>query len=694
MKCNEANDPENGWKVGITRQDGKARVGDEVRFGCNIGYKLKGNEMLTCSNSGQWSPSSRQPECDLIDCGVPETVENALPFSADSKFSYNETITYNCREGYVLKGNKFRECKANGKWSGVAPECEAIECDKLVEPLNGVLSVSNNGRWPSVARYSCLDGYETKDRTSRVCLATGKWINTIPECRGITCAPIPVLANGLFLVSNKGVYPSEVKYKCDAGFSLANGSSTRSCSHNGDWVGNAPICAGSTCVLPALKAGTNIIVEVHDGSTKIYEAKSEELPDGMKKTFLRSFDNYINVTLFTADVVATYSCQDGYRLADGMSKERRCLRNGSWSAPMPICVVDEIESLKNRTTMTIIVLTCITVVALAVTMYGDSSQICKSKKVTPVEVIAMRDEITGEVVVRPVSSLPPDWIASHELPVAPRERWQSAIHRVIQARNAFPLAHDVTHQFGRGQRVSDDISNCIQMAHVHQNEIPVINYDTAYTGEIQDANQSVEEIDENSDQEGGEPVIHLGEQNSDDQGEVDEILRDDQRGNRRNDVEEERQEDSEEKHPDREDDGDGPFTLSGTPARRKRKRRKRHHSTSDRLVTVHLQPGPMFVRISRISEGHEITDFRPESQGGSPLERAGVLCGAKIIKVNDSAVTDIQFEDLMRLLGMCETKERTLVVENPASTTLTSESSQVVAEIEEIEGDTDEEIAI
>ena len=38
-------------------------------------------------------------------------------------YMYGDKIFYHCNEGYDLKGNSQRICKADGKWSGVTPFC-------------------------------------------------------------------------------------------------------------------------------------------------------------------------------------------------------------------------------------------------------------------------------------------------------------------------------------------------------------------------------------------------------------------------------------------------------------------------------------------------------------------------------------------------------------------------------------------
>lgn len=43
---------------------------------------------------------------------------------------YGKTCYHSCDGGYDLKGNKERECLANGTWSGTEPMCEEVHPGK------------------------------------------------------------------------------------------------------------------------------------------------------------------------------------------------------------------------------------------------------------------------------------------------------------------------------------------------------------------------------------------------------------------------------------------------------------------------------------------------------------------------------------------------------------------------------------
>lgn len=57
------------------------------------------------------------------DCGAPGEINNGWR-DPGYRFTYPTRVTYHCNEGYEMRGKGYRECEANGEWSGVLPSCE------------------------------------------------------------------------------------------------------------------------------------------------------------------------------------------------------------------------------------------------------------------------------------------------------------------------------------------------------------------------------------------------------------------------------------------------------------------------------------------------------------------------------------------------------------------------------------------
>lgn len=75
----------------------------------------------------------------VITCSSPPQISNGKHDGEGvEKFVYNATVTYSCDPGFQLVGNGSIHCtsrdKANGVWSGAAPECKGdFICIQYVE---------------------------------------------------------------------------------------------------------------------------------------------------------------------------------------------------------------------------------------------------------------------------------------------------------------------------------------------------------------------------------------------------------------------------------------------------------------------------------------------------------------------------------------------------------------------------------
>ena len=54
-------------------------------------------------------------------CGDPGSPANG--FRVGSEFTYGAKVIFDCNPGFKLRGSIFRECQADGTWSGTAASC-------------------------------------------------------------------------------------------------------------------------------------------------------------------------------------------------------------------------------------------------------------------------------------------------------------------------------------------------------------------------------------------------------------------------------------------------------------------------------------------------------------------------------------------------------------------------------------------
>lgn len=163
--------------------------------------------------------------------------------------TYPSTATYNCNTGYRLEpANVARTCGTNGQWSGTAPTCVGVDCPVLTGNTLFTVSTTNLNRNPSVATYSCAQGYATSGSRTQNCGNSGVWDGSVPTCDGVLCVHETTSAP-LIVTRPNGVvnYPTGgASYSCSPGFTLV-GSSSRTCNALGKMDGTVPTCEPTFC---------------------------------------------------------------------------------------------------------------------------------------------------------------------------------------------------------------------------------------------------------------------------------------------------------------------------------------------------------------------------------------------------------------------------------------------------------------
>ncbi|XP_053396751.1 sushi, von Willebrand factor type A, EGF and pentraxin domain-containing protein 1-like isoform X2 [Mercenaria mercenaria] len=188
-----------------TLNNGYIYYGDGTTFGaasvfvCNTGYRLNGLSSAVCMASGQWSRPI--PECELVDCGLPRyTVYGFIsdpPANSIIATTFNSVITYECNDGFLLKGHKSRRCLSSGVWSGHIPLCVQVlgtkpePCINDIDDRGTVWEITPPGM---VSTKPCLDGFQGV--ISRNCTALGQWLLPTYNCVRETLDEITKLVEG------------------------------------------------------------------------------------------------------------------------------------------------------------------------------------------------------------------------------------------------------------------------------------------------------------------------------------------------------------------------------------------------------------------------------------------------------------------------------------------------------------------
>ncbi|XDB58364.1 hypothetical protein AB1E18_011777 [Capra hircus] len=345
---------------------------DTVVFACIFGFTMKGSRAVRCNAQGTWEPSV--PVCEK-DCQAPPKILNGQKEDRHRvRFDPGTSIRYSCDPGYVLVGEESIRCTPDGVWIPTAPICKAAECEPVgkqvfKKPKNQFIRPDVNsscdegyrlgesvyqqcrGTFPwfmeirlckditcppppvihsgahsgsssedvlygTTVTYTCYPGPERGVKYNLIgestirCVSndqgTGIWSGPAPLCKlslpAVQCSHVRI-ANG-YKISGKEApyfYNDSVVFKCDDGFILRGSSQVR-CKANNTWDPEIPVCEKGCQPPSGLHHGW------HTGGNRV---------------------------LFVSGMTVDYTCDLGYLLVGNRSIH--CMPSGNWSPSVPRC---------------------------------------------------------------------------------------------------------------------------------------------------------------------------------------------------------------------------------------------------------------------------------------------------------------------------------------------------------------------
>uniref|UniRef100_A0A8C3R0R3 Sushi, von Willebrand factor type A, EGF and pentraxin domain-containing protein 1 n=1 Tax=Cyanoderma ruficeps TaxID=181631 RepID=A0A8C3R0R3_9PASS len=273
-----------------------------VSYTCDNGYSLQGPSVLVCASSGNWN--STPPACSIVSCGSPPAIQDAV-INGDN-FTFGNTVSYTCKEGYTLVGPETIECLASGKWSVSHQQCLAVSCDEPPHVENASPE-SGHRLFGDIAYYFCLDGYSLADNSQLLCNAEGTWVppegRDMPHCIADFCEKPSTVSYSILESVSKAKFAagSVVSFKCMEGFVL-NTSAKIECLRGGQW-NPSPL------------------------SIQCIPVRCGEPP--------RISNGYASGSNYSFGAVVAYSCNKGFYIKG--EKKRTCEATGNWSGSLPTC---------------------------------------------------------------------------------------------------------------------------------------------------------------------------------------------------------------------------------------------------------------------------------------------------------------------------------------------------------------------
>ncbi|KAM9707014.1 complement factor H [Dama dama] len=361
VKCFPVTEPENG-KIfsGALEPDQEYTYGQVVQFECNSGYMLDGPKQIHCSAGGVWSAET--PKCVEIFC-KPPVVLNGQAVLPKATYKVNERVQYRCAAGFEYGERGDTVCTKFG-WTP-APACKEIICDPPRIP-NGVYRPElSKYRGQDTITYECKKGFVPEIHgTVATCTRDG-WVPA-PRCTLKPCN-YPVIKHGRLHYPYRGYFPARVNqqfsYYCDWHFVPPSQSSWAylTCTAEG-WSPEEPCLR--QCIFNYLENGRTprreekylqgktvrvdcyhgYSLENHQNTMTCTENGWSPPPRCIRvktcsKDKVRIENGFLSESAFTYPLnkQTEYKCKPGYVTEDGKTSGLiTCLQNG-WSA-QPVCI--------------------------------------------------------------------------------------------------------------------------------------------------------------------------------------------------------------------------------------------------------------------------------------------------------------------------------------------------------------------
>ncbi|XP_029087050.1 complement receptor type 2 isoform X2 [Monodon monoceros] len=294
--------------------------GTSIKYSCDPGYVLVGEESIHCTSEGVWIPTA--PTCKVAEC---EPIGKQV-FKKPKNQLIRLDVNSSCDEGYRLSESVYQQCQGTIPWFMEIRLCKDITCPPPPVIYNGVHTGSSSDvLYGTTVTYTCNPGPERGVKFNLIgestirCTSndqeTGIWSGPAPLCKlslpAVQCSHVHI-ANGYKISSKEApyFYNDSVIFKCNNGFTLKGSSQVR-CKANNTWDPEIPVCEKGCQPPSGLHHGR------HTGGNRV---------------------------LFVSGMTVDYTCDPGYLLVGNRSVH--CMPSGNWSPSAPRCEEAPCQPLK------------------------------------------------------------------------------------------------------------------------------------------------------------------------------------------------------------------------------------------------------------------------------------------------------------------------------------------------------------
>ena len=336
---------------------------------CHLGYQMDGLPDIHCTSAGNWTES--EGYCVLVSCGPPPSVDNSRVIGGE--FTYHSKVTYQCAEGFELRGVSERICQADRVWTGNTPHCDRIRCPPPPSiahahtPSNltstsvevGLSRATPPWLYGDAVTYHCVQGHRLVGGGMVTCLADGMWGPGTPQCSRVLCTLPPGVTHGNFSLTGREAYMESLLVTCNIGYE-STGDRWIECQSDGIWNVTGAACDVISCPVPDPIPNASVRVDtVTYGSTVRYQCDmgfrlqgpSTRLCNHLKRWSDREpvcrikrcprprpiTHGKVKGNMFEYKSTVSYFCDKGYKLSGEL--RRTCQNSGSWTGAPPTCSI-------------------------------------------------------------------------------------------------------------------------------------------------------------------------------------------------------------------------------------------------------------------------------------------------------------------------------------------------------------------
>ncbi|XP_037700708.1 LOW QUALITY PROTEIN: complement C2 [Choloepus didactylus] len=161
--------------------------GSVLTYSCPVGRYPSPTSRL-CKSNGQWQTpgASRltKASCRPVRCPAPVSFDNGVYTPRLGSHPVGGNLTFECEDGFTLRGSAVRQCRPNGMWDGETAVCDngAGHCPNPGTSIGAVRTGSRFGLGDKV-KYRCSSNLVLTGSAERECLGSGVWSGTEPVCR-------------------------------------------------------------------------------------------------------------------------------------------------------------------------------------------------------------------------------------------------------------------------------------------------------------------------------------------------------------------------------------------------------------------------------------------------------------------------------------------------------------------------------